>query len=283
MTSLFTEPLRRLVRGDSRADLGTRHAQVIAVCAQKGGVGKTTTAVNVAAGLALNHGKKVLLIDIDAQGHCSSALHAELRGVSFDSLTGVMLGKRRDVHEIAMATRVPGLFLTPADKDLATTEAVMSGRIGKELLLRKALRVTRTHYDAIVIDCPPNLGTLTLNALLAADWALVPCDMSILALEGVDDIFETLETVADTLGHDVAVLGVLQTRYDARNAKVNEVVEGALAQRHGRYVLKTRIPVNTTLGQAQVAGQPIHRYDAACRGAKAYSALLQELGPRLGF
>ncbi len=283
MTSLLTDPLRRLVRGDSRGPLkGTHQAQVIAVCAQKGGVGKTTTAVNLAAGLAMLRGKQVLLVDIDAQGHCSSALHAQLRGATAESLSGVLLGKRRDVHEVALPTAIAGLSVTPADKDLGATEGVMAGRIGKEFLLKKALETARTHYDVIVVDCPPNLGNLTVNALVAADWLLVPCDMSVLALEGVDDIFETVDTLTDTLGHQVGVLGVLRTRYDARNQKVNDAVEAGLEARYGRHLLATRVPVNTALAQAQAEGAPIFQFDAGCRGAKAYEAVMAEVIERLG-
>ena len=226
--------------------------------------------------------RKVLLIDIDAQGHCSSALHAELRGVSHDTLTSVLLGKRRDVQEIVVPSRVEGLWATSADKDLGVTEGVMAGRIGKEFLLKRAMSIARTHYDTIVIDCPPNLGTLTVNAIMAADWVLIPCDMSVLALEGVDDIFETLETISDTLGHNVGVLGVLRTRYDSRNQRVNVAVESGLDERYARFLLDTRIPVNTTLSQAQVVGTPVFKFDASCRGSQAYGELIEEISGRLG-
>jgi chromosome partitioning protein len=280
MTSLSSH-LRRFVRGESRLDKGHRSARVISVSAQKGGVGKTTTAVNLAAGLALRHGLRVLLVDIDAQGHCSTSLSAELRGVAAESLSGILLGRRRDVHEIALPTGIEDLWLTPGDKELGATEGVMTAKIGKEFLLRRSLEVARTHFDVIVIDCPPNLGSLTVNALVASDWLLVPCDMSVLALEGVDDIFETVETLSDTLDHDLRVLGILRTRYDARNQRVNEAVEPALEQRYGGHLLATRIPVNTRLAQAQVAGTAIFRFDDKSTGAVAYAELLDEVIARL--
>lgn len=282
MSTSIQDRLRRIVAGSPRLDKGTRHARVVAVCARKGGVGKTTTAVNIAAGLATDHGQKVLLVDLDAQGHCGSALHAVLRGATADSLSSVLLGKRRDAQEIALPTAVSGLWVTPSDKDLVEAEGIMAGRIGKEFLLRSSLQVARTHFDVIVLDCPPNLGSLTVAGLMAADWILIPCDMSVLALEGVDDIFETLDTLDETLGHSLGVLGVLRTRYDARNTKVNEQVERDLAHRYGRHLLESRIPVNTRLPQAQAEGLPIGQYDPACRGARAYAALLDEVAPLLG-
>ncbi len=282
MPGLLSHSIRRMVRGESTLSAGTHRAQVIAVATRKGGVGKTTTAVTLASGLAMRGGHRTLLVDMDAQGHCASALHGELRGVGSDSLSGVLLGKRRDVKEVVLPTAISNLWVTPSDKDLGATEGVMASRIGKELLLERALRVARTHYDVIVIDCPPNLGTLTLNALVAADWVLIPCDMSVLALEGVDDLYDTLDTLDETLGRAPAILGVLRTRLDARNGRVNEEVTEALRRRYGRWLLDTTIPVNTTLSQAQSAGTTIFRHDAGCRGARAYQELLDELASPLG-
>ncbi len=285
MASILSQHLRRIVGSvDRPANLakGYRNARIVSVCARKGGVGKTTTAVNLAAGFAMR-GRSVLLVDVDAQGHCTTALAAELRGMASGSLSEVLLGRRRDVQEIAVRTTVPNLHLTVGDKALSEAEGVMAGKIGKEFLLRKCLKVARTHYDLIVIDCPPTLGNLTINALMASEWLLVPCDMSVLALEGVDDIFETVETLSDTLSHDLGILGVLRTRYDSRNKAVNECVEPALQTRYGRTLLDTRIPVNTRLAQAQAAGKPVGRFDDSCRGAVAYEALLDEVSGRLGW
>lgn len=282
MSGLIPTGIRRILAKDQRSGLerGHRRAEVIAVCAQKGGVGKTTTAVNLAAGLATNHGKKVLLIDMDGQGHCAAALHAELQGVVGDSLTGVLLGKRRDVLELALPTKIPGLSVVPSDKTLGATEGVMAGRIGKEFLLKGAMKIARTHFDVVIIDCPPNLGTLTTNALLAADWLLVPCDMSTLSVEGVDDIFHTIETIEDALDHHIHVLGILRTRYDGRNQKVNEAVEATL-ERFARHVLPQRIPINTTLAQAQLAGTSVGRFDPRSSGAVAYNDLADEVVTRI--
>lgn len=265
---------------------GPYEAEVIAVCAQKGGVGKTTTSVNLAAGLAMLRGKKVLLVDMDPQGHCALALHAEIPEAQRQAqpgrqLSDVLVKKSFDIHDIAFDTAIGGLRLCRSDKELAQSEAILAGRIGKEFLLRKALERAKTFAEVVVIDCPPNLGTLTLNALLAADWLLAPCDMSTLSVEGVGDIFETVETVRDTLGHHLSVLGVVRTRHDAKNKKVNDAVEHTL-ERWSRHLVVTKIPVNTALAQAQLAGTPVYKHDASCRGAVAYAEVVDEVCRRVG-
>lgn len=255
--------------------------EIIVVTSGKGGVGKTTTSVNLAAGLALLEGKKVLLIDMDPQGHCALALHSELPAETPSRpLSEVLTRKLGDIHDIAFDTKIPNLRLCPSDKDLAQAESILAGRIGKEFLLRKALERARSFAEVVVIDCPPNLGTLTLNALLAADWLLAPCDMSTLSVEGVGDIFDTVETVRDTLGHHLSVLGVVRTRHDAKNKKVNDAVEQTLEQ-WSRHLVTTRIPVNTALAQAQLAGTPIFSHDPDCRGAKAYAEVVRDVASRV--
>jgi len=272
--------LRRFVSRPGLAR-GERHARVIAVTAQKGGVGKTTTAVHLAAGLALDSGKKVLLIDMDAQGHVAMSLRQLFAPITQDTLGAILLGKKRDVYEIAQRTRLDGLWIVPSDRELNTTESIMASRIGKELLLRKALEVARTHFDVIVIDCPPNLGSLTVNALVAADLLLVPGDLSLLSLDGIEALLDAMETVRDTLNPGLGLLGLLRTRVDRRNQTVNGAIGDVLTERYGSVLLETEIGVSTDIAKAQLEGCPVFELKKDSRGAQAYRALAAEVTARL--
>ena len=168
-----------------------------------------------------------------------------------------------------------------SDKGLAETEMVLSAKIGKELLLAGALEITRSHYDLIVIDCPPNLGTLSLNALCASDYLLVPCDMSVLALEGVSDIFHAVDTVQNRLGRSLEICGVLPTRVDARSKRINADISQSEHDLYGEYILTTQIPQNSALNKAHLAGKSVFEFDARSTGAQAYSTLATELENRL--
>ena len=268
--------VKRLVRGPG-ISLGNRHARIIAVAARKGGVGKTTTTVNLGASLASHQNLKVLLLDMDAQGHVGMSLKAKGPLASQEALSDILLQKRRDVMELARPTAVDGLWMVPSDTDLNHTESVMSTRIGKELLLRNALRTARTHFDVILIDCPPNLGTLTANALVAADQVLIPCDLSTLSLDGVETLIETLETIQETLNPAVDLLGLVRTRVDRRNRKMNEAIESTLEEKYGRWLLRTEIGVSSALTKAQHVGLPAFMHDESSRGAEAYVRLAEEI------
>jgi chromosome partitioning protein len=240
-------------------------------------VGKTTTTVNLGACLAKYHGKKVLLIDMDAQGHVEMSLRSAVSGQTADSLSRVLLTRRRDIQEIVQPTSIEGLWIVSSDHDLNNTESVMGTRIGKELLLKQALNRARTHFDLILIDCPPNLGTLTVNALVAADQVLIPCDLSTLSLDGVDALLETLETVQETLNPMVRLLGLVRTRVDRRNQTMNTAIEENLRARYGTWLLHSEIGISTALSKAQHAGSPVCLFDTGSRGAVGYKELAKEV------
>ena len=257
------------------------HGLVVAVAAQKGGVGKTTTAVHLAAALAERNGRRVLLLDLDAQGHVASSLRAHLRGTAEQSLSDVLNGRDGDVCRAAVNTDISGLDVSAADRLLGQTETALAGRMGRELLLRRALQRARTVYDVIVLDCPPNLGLLTLNVLCAADRVLVPCDLSILSLEGVDALSDTLSGLEATFGRSPEVLGLVHTRVDRRNSRQNATIRAAVDERYGAWVLPVEIGVNTAISGAQLEGRTIFSHDPEARGALDYAALADEVALRL--
>jgi chromosome partitioning protein len=282
MRQLISNKLRRLVRADSRYARGDRRAHVLAVSTVKGGVGKTTTSVNLACAAA-SKGLRVLLVDLDAQGHCWSSLSARVPSHPVARPVSELLldDSRAQLLDAAVSTQIPGLDLTPADPALAEAEGRLSQKIGKELLLRDALSITRTHYDLIVLDCPPNKGNLTLNALLAADQVLIPTDLSPLATQGADELISTVVTVNERLHHPLDILGVVLTRVDGRNISVNDAVRADLIEAWGDLVLSTEIGVNTKLSQAQLEGLPVFEFAPKSRGALHYQALADEVLSRL--
>ena len=260
---------------------GRSRAQVIAVAAQKGGVGKTTTAVNLACALAESQGQRVLVVDIDPQGHVASSLRESVR-IAGTSLSDILLAHTpRDLMEAVRESEIRGLSLTPPDKALNETDTRLSTRVGREYILQAAMKAARTHFDTIIIDCPPNLGNLTLNALVAADQVLVPCDMSILAFEGVADLLGTVSIVNDRLRHTLSILGILRTRVDGRTQQINDAIGGALDENYRHLLLDTSIPVNSALAQAQAAGRSIFQYAPQSRGAQSYKLLAAEVVSRL--
>lgn len=260
---------------------GRRSAHVLAVAAQKGGVGKTTTSVSLACALA-EAGHKILLMDIDPQGHVGSSLRDAVRPARV-SLSDVLLSTTpRDLMEAVVDSDIERLWMTPADKMLNETDALLASRVGREYILQASMANARSHFDLIVIDCPPNLGNLTLNALVAADSVLIPCDMSILAFEGVADLLSTAETVNARLRHPLEVLGIVRTRVDRRTRTMNDVIGQALETNYGELVLDTEIPINSALAKAQAAGLSVFQFQPRAKGAQAYRALADEVLIRLG-
>lgn len=281
MRSLLRSSLRRVTRSTPEAPprpTGSRSATVVAVAAQKGGVGKTTTSVNLACALARFHGKRTLLVDLDPQGHVNTALSAQVRPGG-GSLAKVLTEERsgKEVVDIVARTEIPELHVTPLDLQLGAAEDLLGTRIGKELILREALKATRTFYDVIVIDCPPNLGNLTVNGLVAADQVLVPCDPSPLALSGVHALIDSVTAIADRLNPELDLLGVLLTRVDGRNRTLNEAMVHELQESYGEAVLPVQIGINNTLAKAQHAGRDVFAYDGQSRGAAQYRALADHI------
>jgi chromosome partitioning protein len=246
---------------------------VIACANQKGGVGKTTTVVNLAAYLALQ-GYKVLVIDLDPQGNATSGL-----GHDRDTAPGSIYPALTDsveAAELVQQTAIDGLALIPADRDLAGAEVELVGLSQRERRLHQALAPIRDAYDFILLDCPPAVGLLTVNALTAADGALVPIQCEYYALEGLSQLLSTLDLVRDNLNPRLRLTGVLLTMYDGRTTLAADVA--AEVRRHlGSSVFNTVVQPSVRLAEAPSYGRPVARYSPESRGAQAYRELAREV------
>ncbi|MGF2947639.1 ParA family protein [Microbacterium alcoholitolerans] len=251
-------------------------ARIIALCNQKGGVGKTTTAINLAASLA-EYGRRVLAVDFDPQGALSAGLGIPTHDVP--TVYDLLLDTKRDAHEVIVASAVENLDVLPANIDLSAAEVHLVNEVARETILARVLRQVAGEYDVILIDCQPSLGLLTVNALTAAHGVVIPLECEFFALRGVALLIETIDKVRDRLNPSITLDGLLATMYDPRTLHSREVLE-RVVEAFGDDVLETVIGRTVKFPDASVSGVPITEFAPEHAAAQAYLRLARELVAR---
>ena len=264
----------RAVLGDRPAPTARELPRVIALANQKGGVGKTTTSVNLGACLA-EQGYRTLVVDLDPQGNASTGLGINIRELR-TTMYDVLLSPGVGINDCLQPTAIPGLFVAPANLDLAGAEIELVPALSRELKLRLAINAVIDDYDFVLIDCPPSLGLLTVNALAAASEVLVPIQCEYYALEGLGQLLRNVELIRANLNPQLEVSTVVLVMYDARTKLSDQVAEEVRNHFQDR-TCRSVIPRTVRLSEAPSFGQPITLFDPASRGAAAYQALAKEV------
>ncbi|QRP61066.1 ParA family protein [Corynebacterium minutissimum] len=269
---LTGRPLRELPEPEPLEKHGP--ATIISMCNQKGGVGKTTSTINMGACLA-ELGRKVLLVDLDPQGALSAGLGLTHDQIG-DTIYDVMLDSDVSVHSAIVHTSVNGLDLVPANIDLSAAEIQMVNEVGREHTLARALRPVRREYDFIIIDCQPSLGLLTVNALACSQGVIIPMECEFFSLRGLALLTDTVEKVADRINFDLEVMGILVTMFDRRTRHAREVMD-RVVEYFGDKVFDTVITRTVRFPETSVAGEPITSWAPSSQAAKQYRDLAKEV------